>query len=244
MWKKFHRKHASNISNQHLTGLTEVQIYYKLSTILATQLVKGLTTNAPPRKFWKLSALGAILRVPEQIWGTSEIFSRVIFVRIIHLPLAPPPPLAPPSRGGGVPWHPWHPPGSAPDNPVYVCYYTHICITQWKPASYHSNCHRQSPCFDNRNGRYGYLDTAQWKCQIQLLFAFVLRIFWHQSDISTNFHSPSYRWFNMCFSLFVFLDLWPGGDEASIDVHTSIDVRTAYMWPHVRRSIHFLYFFL
>ena len=47
-------------------------------------------------------------------------------------------------------------------NPVYVCYYTHICINQWKPASYHSNCHRQSPCFDNRNGRYGYLDTAQW----------------------------------------------------------------------------------
>ena len=49
MWKKFHRKHASNISNQHLTGLTEVQIYYKLSTILATQLVKGLTTNAARR---------------------------------------------------------------------------------------------------------------------------------------------------------------------------------------------------
>ena len=39
----------------------------------------------PPRKFWKLSALGAILRVPEQIWGTSEIFSRVIFVRIIFI---------------------------------------------------------------------------------------------------------------------------------------------------------------
>ena len=113
MWKKFHRKHASNISNQHLTGLTEVQIYYKLSTILATQLVKGLTTNAPRMgglgKFSKLSALGAILRVPEQIWGTSEIFSRVIFVRIIHAPPlgAPPPPgvppplALPPSRGGG-----------------------------------------------------------------------------------------------------------------------------------------------
>ena len=22
--------------------------------------------------------------------------------------------------------------------------------------------YRQSPCFDNRNGRYGYLDSAQW----------------------------------------------------------------------------------
>ena len=65
----------------------------------------------PPRKFWKLSALGAILRVPEQIWGTSEIFSRVIFVRIIHLPLVPPPPL------GTPPW-------SAPDQ-IWDCRMIH-----------------------------------------------------------------------------------------------------------------------
>ena len=27
--------------------------------------------------------------------------------------------------------------------------------------------YRQSPCFDNRNGRYGYLDTAQCSLNIE-----------------------------------------------------------------------------
>ena len=27
--------------------------------------------------------------------------------------------------------------------------------------------YRQSPCFDNRNGRYGYLDTAQWLFKLE-----------------------------------------------------------------------------
>ena len=104
-------------------------------------------------------------------------------------------------------------------NPVYVCYYTHICIYQWKPASYHSNCHRQSPCFDNRNGRngrYGYLDSAQWYwrcCSMDICTCLLITLtkfvkFMEQFGVhywlwvSVQYHAPKkYMWNNCVYSI-------------------------------------------
>ena len=106
MWKKFHRKHAWNISNQHLTGLTEVQIYYKLSTILATQLVKGLTTNAPRRGVWGASPK-KILKIKCSRSDSEGTWADLRHIRHIfkgHFCKDHSPPLGapPPSRGGGA----------------------------------------------------------------------------------------------------------------------------------------------
>ena len=113
MWKKFHRKHASNISNQHLTGLTEVQIYYKLSTVLATQLVKGLTTNAPRRGVWgacpkKILKIKCSRSDSEGTWADLRHIRHIFkghFCKDHTPPLGAPPP---PGTLGTPPWiRPW-----------------------------------------------------------------------------------------------------------------------------------------
>ena len=143
MWKKFHRKHASNISNQHLTGLTEVQIYYKLSTILATQLVKGLTTNVP-RRGVRGDSPKKILKTKCSRSDSEGTWANLRHIRHIfkghfckdHTPPLGAPPLAPPplqgGGGGGCHGTLGTPPGSAPvlcrSTTCAMCYVNHV----WK----------------------------------------------------------------------------------------------------------------
>ena len=117
MWKKFHIKHASNISNQHLTGLTEVQIYYKLSTILASgnTIGEGAHHQCSPKKILIIKCSRSD---SEGTWADLRHIRNIFkghFCKDHTPPLGtPPPPGAPPPLAP-----PWHgtlgtPPGSAP----------------------------------------------------------------------------------------------------------------------------------